>query len=302
MIEAHDIDLNLLSVFQEVYRERQISSAARRLGLSQSAVSNALARLRRSFGDELFVRTASGMQPTPLASQMAEPIGVAMAQVALALNQRSRFDPATSNRRFMLAMTDVGEVYFMPTLIERCRQLAPHVQVSSVRVGMLSLKEEMEGGRVDLAVGPFEDVSEALYQRHLFRQPFVAMFRKGHPLAKGALTLERFAAAEHLLVDAADSPYDRVSAALARAGVGQTTRFRVPHFTAVPYIVSTSDLVVTVPQKLAERAAAPFGLEWATPPLDLPPLQTNIFWHRRFNQDPGNQWLRGLLADVFAET
>lgn len=302
MIEAHDIDLNLLSVFQEVYRERQISSAARRLGLSQSAVSNALARLRRSFGDELFVRTASGMQPTPLASQMAEPIGAAMAQVALALNQRSRFEPGASNRRFMLAMTDVGEVYFMPTLIERCRQLAPHVQVSSVRVGMPSLKEEMEGGRVDLAVGPFEDVSEALYQRHLFRQPFVAMFRRGHPLGKGELTLERFAAAEHLLVDAADSPYDRVSAALARAGVGQATRFRVPHFTAVPYIVSTSDLVVTVPQKLAERAAAPFGLEWATPPIDLPPLQTNIFWHRRFNQDPGNQWLRGLLADVFAET
>ncbi|WP_313170464.1 LysR family transcriptional regulator [Massilia oculi] len=307
MIEAHDIDLNLLSVFQEVYRERQISSAARRLGLSQSAVSNALARLRRSFGDELFVRTASGMQPTPLASQMAEPIGAAMAQVALALNQRSRFEPATSNRRFMLAMTDVGEVYFMPTLIERCRQLAPNVEISSVRVGMVSLKEEMEGGRVDLAVGPFEDVSEALYQRHLFRQPFVAMFRKGHPLARGELTLARFAQAEHLLVDAADSPYDRVNAALARAGIGQATRgfgtrYRVPHFTAVPYIVSTSDLVVTVPQKLAERAAVPFGLEWATPPLDLPPLQTNIFWHRRFNQDPGNQWLRGLLADVFAET
>jgi DNA-binding transcriptional LysR family regulator len=307
MIEAHDIDLNLLLVFQEVYRERQISSAARRLGLSQSAVSNALARLRRSFGDELFVRTASGMQPTPLASQMAEPIGAAMAQVALALNQRSRFEPATSNRRFMLAMTDVGEVYFMPTLIERCRQLAPSVEISSVRVGTVSLKEEMEGGRVDLAVGPFEDVSEALYQRHLFRQPFVAMFRKGHPLARGELTLARFAQAEHLLVDAADSPYDRVNAALARAGIGQAThgpgtRYRVPHFTAVPFIVSTSDLVVTVPQKLAERAAAPFGLEWATPPLDLPPLQTNIFWHRRFSQDPGNQWLRGLLADVFAET
>jgi DNA-binding transcriptional LysR family regulator len=301
MIEAHDIDLNLLSVFQEVYRERQISAAARRLGLSQSAVSNALARLRRSFGDELFVRTASGMQPTPLASQMAEPIGAAMAQVALALNQRSRFDPGTSNRRFTLAMTDVGELYFMPTLIERCRQLAPHVEISSLRVGMLSLKEEMEGGRVDLAVGPFEDVSEALYQRHLFRQPFVSMFRKGHPLGKGELTLERFAAAEHLLVDAADSPYDRINAVLAKAGIGPSIRFRVPHFTAVPYIVSGTDLVVTVPQKLAERAGLPFALEWVTPPLDLPPLQTNIFWHRRFNQDPGNQWLRGLLAEVFAE-
>lgn len=301
MIEPHTIDLNLLSVFQEVYRERQISSAAKRLGLSQSAVSNALARLRRSFGDELFVRTASGMQPTPLAMQMAEPIGVAMAQVALALNQRSRFEPATSSRRFVLAMTDVGEIYFMPTLIERCRQLAPSVEISSLRAGAVSLKEEMEGGRVDLAIGPFEDVSEALYQRQLFRQPYVSMFRKGHPLGRGELSLERFVRAEHLLVDSSESPYDRINQVLARAGVGPTVRFRVPHFTAVPYIVSTSDLVVTVPQKLAERAGAPFGLEWVAPPLDLPPLQTNVFWHRRYNQDPGNQWLRGLLAEVFAE-
>lgn len=301
MIEPHDIDLNLLSVFQEVYRERQISSAARKLGLSQSAVSNALARLRRAFGDELFVRTASGMQPTPLATQMAEPIGVAMAQVALALNQRSRFDPATSSRRFVLAMTDVGEIYFMPTLIERCKLLAPLVEISSMRAGSLALKEEMEGGRVDLAVGPFEDISEALYQRQLFRQPYVTMMRKGHPLAKGEMTLARFVKAEHMLVDANESPYDRINALLARAGVGPSVRFRVPHFTAVPYMVATSDLVVTVPQKLAERAALPFGLEWTAPPLELPTLQTNVFWHRRYNQDPGNQWLRGLLAEVFAE-
>ena len=301
MIEPHDIDLNLLSVFQEVYRERQISSAARKLGLSQSAVSNALARLRRAFGDELFVRTASGMQPTPLATQMAEPIGVAMAQVALALNQRSRFDPATSSRRFVLAMTDVGEIYFMPTLIERCKLLAPLVEISSMRAGSLALKEEMEGGRVDLAVGPFEDISEALYQRQLFRQPYVTMMRKGHPLAKGEMTLARFVKAEHMLVDANESPYDRINALLARAGIGPSVRFRVPHFTAVPYMVATSDLVVTVPQKLAERAALPFGLEWIMPPLELPTLQTNVFWHRRYNQDPGNQWLRGLLAEVFAE-
>jgi len=304
MIEPHDIDLNLLSVFQEVYRERQISSAARKLGLSQSAVSNALARLRRAFGDELFVRTASGMQPTPLATQMAEPIGVAMAQVALALNQRSRFDPATSSRRFVLAMTDVGEIYFMPTLIERCKLLAPLVEISSMRAGSLALKEEMEGGRVDLAVGPFEDISEALYQRQLFRQPYVTMMRKGHPLARldrGEVSLARFVKAEHMLVDANESPYDRINALLARAGVGPSVRFRVPHFTAVPYMVATSDLVVTVPQKLAERAALPFGLEWIVPPLELPTLQTNVFWHRRYNQDPGNQWLRGLLAEVFAE-
>jgi DNA-binding transcriptional LysR family regulator len=301
MIEPSSIDLNLLSVFQEVYRERQISAAARRLGLTQSAVSNALARLRRTFGDELFVRTAHGMQPTPLAQQMAEPIGAAMAQVALALSQRSRFDPATSGRRFTLAMTDVGEVYFMPVLIDRCRAAAPHVEIASIRANGLTLKDDMETGRVDLAIGAFEDVSDALYHRALFRQPFVSMFRKDHPLAKGKVDLERFVAAPHLIVDAAQSPYDRINALLEKAGVTAGARFRVPHFTAVPYIVSTSELVVTVPQKLAESAASPFGLKWIEPPLALPTLQTNVFWHRRFNHDPGIQWLRGLIADVFGE-
>jgi DNA-binding transcriptional LysR family regulator len=303
MIEPTSIDLNLLSVFQEVYRERQISAAARRLGLTQSAVSNALARLRKTFGDELFVRTAHGMQPTPLAQQMAEPIGAAMAQIALALSQRSRFDAATSARRFTLAMTDVGEVYFMPTLIERCRALAPNVEIASSRVNGLTLKDDMESGRVDLAIGAFEDVSEALYQRQLFRQRFVAMFRKGHPLGRGTVDLARFASATHLIVDAAQSPYDRINTILAKAGVGAQAqgRYRVPHFTAVPYIVATSELVVTVPQKLAESAAGPFGLQWIEPPLQLPTLQTNVFWHRRFNHDPGIQWLRGLIAEVFAE-
>jgi len=301
MIEPSSIDLNLLSVFQEVYRERQISAAARRLGLTQSAVSNALARLRRTFGDELFVRTAHGMQPTPLAQQMAEPIGAAMVQVALALSQRSRFDAATSGRRFTLAMTDVGEVYFMPVLIERCRTVAPNVEIASIRANGLTLKDDMETGRVDLAIGAFEDVSEALYHRALFRQRFVSMFRKDHPLAKGEVDLERFVAAPHLIVDAAQSPYDRINGLLEKAGVTAGTRFRVPHFTAVPYIVSTSELVVTVPQKLAESAASPFGLKWIEPPLALPTLQTNVFWHRRFNHDPGIQWLRGLIADVFAE-
>lgn len=301
MIEPNSIDLNLLLVFQEVYRARQISGAAKRLGLTQSAVSNALARLRRTFGDELFVRTAHGMQPTPFAEQLAEPVGAALVQVELALNQRSGFDPATSTRRFTVALSDVGEVYFMPALIERCRSVAPQVRISSVRAGSVALKDEMESGRVDLAIGAFDDVSEAMYQRLLFRQPYVSMFRSGHPLTAGEVTLERFLGAEHLMVDSADSPYDRINQLLEKAGIGATTRFRVPHFTAVPYIVSAGDLVVTVPQKLAQRAAAPFGLVWIVPPLTLPVLQTNVFWHRRFNQDPGNQWLRALVADAFAE-
>lgn len=294
-----DIDLNLLAVFQHVYRERQISAAARRLGLTQSAVSNALARLRKAFGDELFVRTAAGMQPTPFAEQLAEPIGAALDNVALALNYRSGFAPATSERVFTVALTDVGEVYFMPVLIERCRALAPGVRVRSVRAGSIALKEAMETGRVDVAIGAFDDMSEALFQRHLFRQRFVTLLRAGHPLTQGAIDIERFAGAAHLIVDAVDSPYDRINGLLAKAGVVPAAS--VPHFTAVPYIVGAGDLVVTVPQKLAERAAASFGLTWIEPPLALPTLQTNVFWHRRFGQDPGNTWLRELIAAEFAE-
>ncbi|WP_039785942.1 LysR substrate-binding domain-containing protein [Herbaspirillum huttiense] len=302
LIEPRDIDLNLLVVFQEVFQERQISSVARRLGLSQPAVSNALARLRRSFGDELFVRTAQGMQPTPFAEQLAEPVAAALQQVARALNLQEGFAPQTSERRFTIAMTDVGEVYFMPRLIEACAEVAPGVSLSTVRAGAIDLKSEMEAGRVDLAIGAFDNLSEALYQRRLFRQEYVSMFRIGHALDKrGEVSLKEFLAAEHLMVSSLESPYDRINQNLEKAGVLPSVRFRVPHFTAVPYIVSTTALVVTVPRKLAESAAAPFGLRYIEPPLRLPALQTNMFWHRRYNQDEGNVWLRNLISAHFAE-
>lgn len=301
MIDIRNIDLNLLVVFHEVYRERQISQAARRLHLTQSAVSNALGRLRRAFDDELFVRTAHGMQPTPYAEHLAEPVAGALAAIGAALNPPQAFDAATSTRHFRCAMTDVGEVYFMPVLIELLRQRAPAVRVSTVRAGAIDLKTDMEAGRVDLAIGAFDDVSGALYQRRLFEQAYVTMFRQGHALGRGTLTLERFLAAEHLVVASSESPYDRVNTLLEQAGVRAATTFQVPHFTAVPYIVGTTDLVVTVPEKLAQRAATPFQLDYALPPLALPSLQTRLFWHRRYSQDAGNLWLRHLVVEAFAE-
>ncbi|MES2072289.1 MAG: LysR family transcriptional regulator [Pseudomonadota bacterium] len=301
MIEPRELDLNLLVIFQEVFQEKQISAVAKKLGLSQPAVSNALARLRRSFGDELFVRTALGMQPTPFAEQLAEPIGAALAQVSRALNQHEHFEPGASRRHFTIAMTDVGEVYFMPVLVEKCRALAPQLQIGTVRASSIDLKAEMEAGRVDLAIGAFDNLSGALYQRRLFKQDYVCMFRAGHPLAAAKLALKDFLAAQHLIVASLESPYDSINQSLEKAGVRAAAQFSVPHFVAVPYIVSSTDLLVTVPQKLAERAAAPFNLQYVKPPLRLPSLQTNMFWHRRYNQDQGNQWLRGFIADHFAE-
>jgi DNA-binding transcriptional LysR family regulator len=300
-MELRELDLNLLLVFQEVFRERQISAAARRLRLTQSAVSNALARLRRATGDELFVRTGAGMQPTPYAERMAEPVATALSHLEQALAPAMAFDPAASRRRFNIAMTDVGEVHFMPRLVELCGNAAPGVGIASVRAGAADLRAEMEAGRIDLAIGAFDDAPVALYQRRLFRQEYVTLFRAGHPLAAGAMTMKRFGAARHLVVAALESPYDRINTALQKAGILPSASFSVPHFSAAPYIVATTDLVVTVPQKLAERAAAPFGLVYAKSPLRLAALQTNVFWHRRYNQDEGNRWLRTLVADAFAE-
>jgi DNA-binding transcriptional LysR family regulator len=300
-MELRELDLNLLVVFHEVFRERQISSAARRLKVTQSAVSNALARLRRSVGDELFVRTTEGMQPTPYAERMSEQVAAALGLMEQALRPEQAFDPATSRRRFTIAMTDVGEMYFMPRLIEACAQVAPQVDIASVRAGLVDLRTEMEAGRVDLAIGAFDDAPAVLYQRRLFRQAYVNLFRRGHALGEGALTLKRLAGARHLVVTSMESPYDTINEALAQAGIDLTASFSVPHFAAVPYIVSTTDLVATVPQKLAERAAGPFQLEVVTSPLKLPALQTNMFWHRRYNQDEGNRWLRTLVAEHFAE-
>lgn len=300
-MNLRELDLNLLLVFREIYRERQISAAARTLRLTQSAVSNALGRLRASTGDDLFVRVADGMQPTPYAEHMAEPVAAALAQLERAFRPPQAFDPASTSRRFRLAVTDVGEIYFMGSLIQQCAALAPGVEIATVRLGTVDLRAEMEAGRVDLALGAFEDAPGALFQRRLFRQTYVSMFRSDHPLAQLALTPERLASARHLIVTGMDSPYNSINPALAAAGVDLERAFSVPHFAAVPYIVSTTDLVATVPQKMAERAAGPFQLRYTPTPLDLPPLQTNMFWHRRYQQDEGGRWLRKLVAQLFAE-
>lgn len=301
MPKLADIDLNLLVVFHEMFQTRNVSQVAKRLGLSQPTVSNALARLRKSCGDELFVRTAQGMQPTPYALRLSEPISHALAGVTDALEQREAFDAATSRRRFVIAMTDVGEIHFMPTLVDLCRRIAPHVGISSVRASAVNWQQEMETGQIDLAIGAFADLAQTLYQRRLFSQHYVTMFRRPHRFEKGKLELKDFLAARHLLVTSQESPYDQINARLEKAGIARSVNYRVPHFTAVPYIIAVSDMVATVPAKLAQQACEPFGLGYVTPPLRLPALHTNILWHRRYHRDGGNQWLREAIAQEFRE-
>ena len=300
-MELSDIDLNQLVVFQQLIQERRVSRVAENLGLSQPAVSNALARLRRTFDDELFVRTPHGMLPTPFAEQLAEPIGYALSMIHSGLNQRKRFDPARVKRTVTIGMTDIGEIVFLPTLVERLRREAPGICLQTVRTSATSLRDDMETGKVDLAVGPLPQLKAGFFQRGLFSQNYVCLFRKGHPLERKRLTLAGFRAAEHLAIVSAGTGHDRVDALMRQAGVARVARLTVPHFVSVGHILRRSDLVATVTERLAESLAEPFGLAWRPHPVDLPPVAINVFWHAKVHRSPAHQWLRALLFDLFGQ-
>jgi DNA-binding transcriptional LysR family regulator len=300
-MELKDIDLNLLLVFHQLLMERRVNAVADKLGLSQPAVSNALNRLRRLLGDELFLRTAKGMEPTPYATQMAEPIAYALTTIHSSLNQRFTFDPASSDRKFSLGMTDIGEIYFMPKLMKILADIAPGVSVSTVRNTAVNLRDEMESGHVDLAVGLLPQLNTGFFQRVLFKQRYVCMFRAGHRLDKLKLSLKDFESAEHVTVISAGTGHAKVDEFIARKGVRRNIKLTVPHFVAVGHILASTDMIATVPERYATESAKPFGLKYVAHPLPIPEIGINVFWHAKYHKEPGNQWLRGLLFNAFAD-
>jgi DNA-binding transcriptional LysR family regulator len=299
-MQLSQIDLNLLLVFQHLLREKRVSGVAQSLGMSQPAVSSALKRLRLSLGDDLFLRTQQGMQPTPFALQLAEPVAQALDALHLALNVRSSFEPASSTRNFSLAMTDVGEMYFLPVLMDLLDQHAPAVTLNVVSVASDSLKDDMASGRVDLALGLLPQLQAGFFQQALFRQDYVCLMRLAHRLAhRATLDLAEFASASHVRVLAAGTGHGRVDEALDRQGLQRRIRLTVPHYAALGDVLSHSDLIAMVPERFAQRVTRPFGLTTCALPLAVQGSAIHQFWHARLHRDPGHQWLRALVAQGF---
>jgi len=300
-MELKDIDLNLLVVFNQLLIDHRVSKVAENLGLTQPAVSNALARLRKATGDELFLRTARGMEPTPFAAALAEPVTYALGMMHSALNQRSTFDPATSDRAFTIAMTDIGEIYFLPKLMDALGKVAPNVKVSTVRDASVNLRDEMEAGHVDLALGLLPALKAGFFQRRLFMQPYVCMFHRGHRLDKRRISLAEFQAADHVLVVSPGTGHGKVDEILERSGVQRNVRLRVPHFVAVGHILASTEMVATVPERFAMQTTGPFQLNYVAHPAKLPDIPINLFWHAKVHRDPANQWLRNLMFEMHVD-
>ena len=300
-MELHEIDLNLLVVFNQLLVERRVSKVADNLGISQPAVSNSLAKLRKLFDDDLFLRTPKGMEPTPYADQLAESVSYALAMIHSGVNQRTSFEPASARRSFTIGMTDIGEIYFLPALIERLHREAPGVALSTVRNTAVNLRDELESGKVDLAIGLLPQLKAGFFQRRLFTQSYVCLMRQGHRLAKRKMSLAEYSAAEHLVVVSAGTGHGKLDELLQRSGIERTVRLTVPHYVSVGHILRSSDLVTTVPERLADRLIEPFGLVKVPHPAKLPDVAINVFWYAKYHRSPANRWLRGVVFDLFSD-
>jgi DNA-binding transcriptional LysR family regulator len=300
-VNLRDLDLNLLVVFQAIWLYRNVSTAAERLDMTQSATSNALRRLRKHFGDPLFLRTSGGMAPTPLASQLAEPVGYALSTLSSGLDVKVGFEPEKSERQFTIGMTDIGEIVFLPALLAHLKRVAPGVSVQAVSLPAPQMRAGMEGGSIDLAVGFLPALRAGFFQQRLFTQKYVCLLGRSWKLAEGKLTREQFLAARHALVNAEGTGHAIVEQMLEATGIQRAVHLRVPHFVAIPFIVETTDLIVTAPEKLGAALAQRLAIRVVPHPIRLPEFQVNQFWHRRFRQDAANVWLRGVFTMLFRE-
>jgi len=291
------LDLNLMVVFEAIYRTRNLTAAGEGLGLSQPAVSHALSRLRWTFDDPLFVRLPRGVQPTALADEIAPYVTQGIAIVRRGF-ERKAFDPATSTRLFTVAMSDIGEVAHLPPLLAALEG-APGVRLRAVEMAPAEARAALADGRVDLALAvnlrsapPFRD---ALVVEH----GYATVARVGHPAIRTRLTLAQFRKARHLLV-VPTGPVKHgevIERALRSRRVDARIAVQVAHFHPVAAIVSRSDLIATVPRGLAETMPRDRIRVFETP-IELPQVRVSLYWHERYDRDPGNAWLRELYLET----
>lgn len=296
-----DFDLNLLRVVVALYDARSVSRAAAHLDLSQPAVSAALARLRRAFGDPLFVKTAQGMSPTARAHALAPAARAALSRIATDVLSESAFDPATTTDTMTLALSDVGEMVFLPRILESLQRLAPGATVRSVSVAPAQLEHGLESGAIDLAVGYFPDLKSAAYfQQRLLTHRFVCLLRADHPIRATRLSLEQFLGLGHAVVRAEGRSQEIFEKYLARRKIARRIVLSTPHFMSIATIIGKTDLVVTLPHAIGlffSQTAA--NIRIAEPPLPIPRIDLRQHWHRNAHHDAKRKWLRRLVAGLF---
>ncbi|RYZ06281.1 MAG: LysR family transcriptional regulator [Myxococcales bacterium] len=291
------VNLNLLVAFDALIEELSVTGAARRAGVTQPAMSNTLAQLRVLFEDPLFLRHRTGLTPTPRAKELAEPIrkGLALLQGALS---GSSFAPESSSRRFVIATSDYVELVLLPALLRRLARVAPGVRLALRPWSLHEAPPELARGELDLMLGFYDKLPPHHQEQLLFSDEYVCVVRRHHPSVKTRLTLAKYLQLSHVLVSSRSDSPGSVDRALSALGKQRTVGARVSHFLTVPVLVSQTDYVAALDRRVAEVFARPLGLKLFPPPLKLPRGNVGMVWHEQQAADPGQRWLRSLIADV----
>jgi DNA-binding transcriptional LysR family regulator len=295
-----EFDLNLLVVFDAVLAEASISRAANRLDLSQPALSNALARMRKATGDRLFVRVGNAMVPTPYAQAIADPIRQALATIRVSLGASQEFDPATSQRGFSIYLTDLGEAYFLPRLLERLNRIAPGVRIRTLPMPPESAEDALRNGEVDLAIGNLPDLGAGFFVQRLFRDRYVCVLRKDHPSIGERITARQFAAASHAIVTPGGWGHGIIERTLIEHGLEQRITLRMQNFLVLASIVATTDLVAIVPHSVGSQLSRHNEVKLLPLPIMIPAFDIKQCWQERFHDDRGNRWLRQQFMELFS--
>ncbi|MEX2476661.1 LysR family transcriptional regulator [Marinobacter sp.] len=291
------LDLNLLHVFDTIYREGSLTRAAKALHLTQPAVSHSLSRLREHFDDPLFTRQGNQMVPTPLARRFLESMRPGLTQIQSAVNQFHAFDPTSQRKTYSLALRDVLESTFLPQLMQRLDPF-PELEIVSQRIPRRDMETQLAAGKLDFAVDVLLPVSKQTAHELLRRDRLVVLARAGHPLTEGKLTMDRYIAAQHVLVSSRTEGPGIEDFELSRLGVQRHIRLRCQHYYAACRVVEGSDLLLTMPETYARIIAERADIRILTPPADLPDLDVHLYWHKAYEREPALLWFREQLKHI----
>jgi DNA-binding transcriptional LysR family regulator len=304
-MNIRSFDLNLLLAFESLMIEKNVTRAARRSGLSQPAMSNALARLRRVFDDPLLVRTPEGMKPTPVAQSLMVPVRAALDGLRAALEERPSFDAAASRRTFHLLANDYAEIVLLAPMIKELHANAGGVTLKVDRPRSLFQPPaaSLLADTFDLAIGFFPDalsLEASLRSELLWEESNVCIARAGHPSIRGKLSLRQYSAAHHVAVFYKSEGAGVIDSLLQQKGYSRRSVVLVPHFASVAFMISASDLIATVPERLALEFDKKLKLQVLPAPVAIPPFRLVMLWHERSHTDPAHVWLRNLIAETAA--
>jgi DNA-binding transcriptional LysR family regulator len=295
-----NIDLKLLAIVNELHRTRSVSHTAENLRLSQSTISMSLAKLRRHFNDPLFVRTSTGMEPTPHALEVLMLLRKAEGLIQSALEYHYTFDASTSTRLFHICSTDIAQLTLLPTLVKKLKQVAPSIEIHLSNI-CESLPRRLESGEVDLAIGFIPSMGAGFYQQRLFRDRFVCAVRTGHPRIKNSLTLEQFEQESQVIVTTSGTGHNILDRTLDMKRIRRKVALRVPGFLGLASILIETNYLAVLPQQLGTLFAKSSKITLLPPPFNISPYFILQHWHERYNYDSANVWFRGIMAELFLQ-